>query len=683
MAEITRDTLVDGRYRVVSRLGTGGMADVFLVEDEQLGRKVALKLLHRRFAEDPAFVERFRREAQAAAGLQHPNIVSVYDRGEYDGTYYIAMEYLPGRTLKQVIHEEAPLDAVRAIDIAIQILKAARFAHRRGIIHRDLKPHNVIVDDAGQAKVTDFGIARAGASDMTETGSIMGTAQYLSPEQAQGHSVTASSDLYSVGVVLYEMLTGRVPFDGEAAVTIALKHVSEAPIPPRSLNPAVPPELEQTILWTLNKNAADRPQDADQLITVLEHCRRAIIAGAAGQHTASMAAVAAGAAAGMPVDPDHPLPEVPAAPEPSTNGSGQIPVVADETGEPEPPRRGWGPWLWGVLAVLLIAAAAAAAYFLSRPKTVAVPAVTGLQLSNARTILQNAGFQVPASPTQVPNAKPAGTVISETPKGGSRADKGSAITLTVSKGQGNVLIPSVQGESKATAIRQLKRAGLKVSRVAAQPSSRFPPGQATSTSPAAAKSVPHGTPVTLFVSSGTPSKVVPPVVGDSEASASSTLRRAGFDVNPQTKQSSTASPGSVISESPGANTSAPQGSTVTIVVASAPATVTVPPVGGDPASGAVSALQSAGFTVVRETRPVTDQSRAGTVVAQSPSGGSSRPKGSSVTIAIGSYRGTTTPTTSTPTSPTTTTTTTTTTKTSSTTKSTPTSPPTPTSPTTP
>ena len=253
------NTLIDGRYRVLSRLGSGGMADVFLAEDQQLGRKVALKLLHGRFAADPDFVERFRREAQAAAGLQHPNVVSVYDRGSWDDTYYIAMEYLPGRSLKQLIREEAPLDPVRAIDITLQILKAARFAHRRGVIHRDLKPHNVIVDDADQAKVTDFGIARAGASDMTETGSIMGTAQYLSPEQAQGHAVDAGSDLYSIGVVLYEMLTGRVPFDGDAAVTIALKHVSEAPRPPRELNPAVPPELEQVVLWVLNKNPADRP----------------------------------------------------------------------------------------------------------------------------------------------------------------------------------------------------------------------------------------------------------------------------------------------------------------------------------------------------------------------------------------------------------------------------------------
>ena len=248
------NTLIDGRYKVLSKLGSGGMADVFLAEDEQLSRKVALKLLHERFAADPDFVERFRREAQAAAGLQHPNVVGVYDRGRYEDTYYIAMEYLPGRTLKQLIRDEAPIEPIRAIDITLQVLKAARFAHRRGVIHRDLKPHNVIIDEADQAKVTDFGIARAGASDMTETGSIMGTAQYLSPEQAQGLSVGAGSDLYSIGVVLYELLTGRVPFDGDAAVTIALKHVSETPRAPSQINPNVPLELDQIVLWVLNKN---------------------------------------------------------------------------------------------------------------------------------------------------------------------------------------------------------------------------------------------------------------------------------------------------------------------------------------------------------------------------------------------------------------------------------------------
>src|SRR6201990_3371690 len=252
MADLSPGAIVDNRYKVLSRLGAGGMADVFLAEDQQLGRKVALKLLHRRFSADPDFVERFRREAQAAAGLQHPNVVSVYDRGSFEDTYYIAMEYLPGRSLKQLIRQEAPLDPIRAIDITIQILKAARFAHRRGVIHRDLKPHNVIVDAPDHPKERDFGSARAGASDMTETGSIMGTAQYLSPEQAQGHAVSATSDLYSIGVVLYELLTARVPFDAESAVTIALKHVSQTPAAPTQVNAQVPPELEQVVMWVLN-----------------------------------------------------------------------------------------------------------------------------------------------------------------------------------------------------------------------------------------------------------------------------------------------------------------------------------------------------------------------------------------------------------------------------------------------
>ena len=405
MADPVPNTMVDGRYRVVSRLGSGGMADVFLAEDQQLGRKVALKLLHHRFAQDPDFVERFRREAQAAAGLQHPNVVSVYDRGTFDDTYYIAMEYLPGRSLKQLIRDEAPLDPLRAIDITIQILKAARFAHRRGVIHRDLKPHNVIVDDSGHAKVTDFGIARAGASDMTETGSIMGTAQYLSPEQAQGHAVNAGSDLYSVGVVLYEMLTGRVPFEADSAVSIALKHVSEAPPPPSSINPNIPPELEQTVLWVLNKNASDRPADADQLITVLEHCREAISSAGAGQHTASMAAVAAaGAAAGAGAAIVGPgLAAYQHAQSQATNGSGEMSAV-------RPPEdregRGWALWGWVLLVVLLIAGAAAAAYFLTRPKQVLVPKVIGEQVSTARATVEQAKFQVSTVP--VVNRRPDG-----------------------------------------------------------------------------------------------------------------------------------------------------------------------------------------------------------------------------------------------------------------------------------
>src|ERR687895_1923392 len=259
------NTLFDGRYRILRRLGTGGMANVYLAEDEELGRRVAIKILNDRHASDESFVERFRREAKNAAGLSHPNIVSIYDRGEAEGTYYIAMEYLEGRSLKELIVARGPAPVHLAVDYARQILAAIRFAHRHGIVHRDIKPHNVLVDGEGRLKVTDFGIARAGASQMTEAGAIVGTAQYLSPEQARGAAVDQRSDLYSIGVVLYEMLTGNVPFTGDTPVEIAMKHLSDTPRPPSTIRPEIPPDLDMIVLRALAKNPDDRFQTAEEM----------------------------------------------------------------------------------------------------------------------------------------------------------------------------------------------------------------------------------------------------------------------------------------------------------------------------------------------------------------------------------------------------------------------------------
>src|ERR687884_765741 len=274
------DTLIgsvfDGRYRIVRKLGAGGMADVYLAEDQELGRRVAIKILNDRHAADDSFIERFRREAKNAAGLSHPNIVSIYDRGEAEGTYYIAMEFLDGRSLKELIVSRGPTPIRIAIEYTRQILAAIGYAHRHGIVHRDIKPHNVVVDPEGRLKVTDFGIARSGASQMTEVGSIIGTAQYLSPEQARGAPVDQTSDLYSVGVVLYEMLTGKVPFTGDSPVEIAMKHLSAVPKPPSALRPEVPHDLDMIVLRALAKDPEERYQTAEEMDADLARVSRGI-----------------------------------------------------------------------------------------------------------------------------------------------------------------------------------------------------------------------------------------------------------------------------------------------------------------------------------------------------------------------------------------------------------------------
>jgi beta-lactam-binding protein with PASTA domain/predicted Ser/Thr protein kinase len=655
VADFPFGTVIDGRYKIVSRLGSGGMADVYLAEDEQLGRKVALKLLHRRFAADPGFVERFRREAQAAAGLQHPNVVSVYDRGNFEDTYYIAMEYLPGRSLKQLIRDEAPVAPVRAIDLTIQILQAARFAHRHGVIHRDLKPHNVIVDDADHVKVTDFGIARAGASDMTETGSIMGTAQYLSPEQAQGHAVSAGSDLYSVAVVLYEMLTGRVPFDADSAVTIALKHVSEAPTAPTRVNASVPPELEQVVMWALNKNPADRPQDADQFIDALERAKAVIEAGSGGGRTTAMTALAgvgaykAAAATALPATARR-------ADLLAVEGNGGPPILE------EPPRdfeRG-SQWPWIALVILaLLIGGGVAAYLLLRPQKVVVPSVVQLNVQNASTILQNDNLNV--TTIDVPSPTPQNIVIHQSIQPGRKVDSGSTVTLTVSSGPGNVSVPPVSNLPLKQAEARLKAAGLKVSNVVSQPSDTIPSGQVAYTDPPTGQSVAAGSQVEIFVSSGKAKVSVPDVTGDTEADAKNTLTQDNLRVTTTTAVSSTVAAGSVISQTPAGGNSVAPGSTVALVIATAPTTAQVPDVVGQNAVQAAATLASAGFNVQQTSQTVQKPGKNNQVLAEHPGANTTQKKGSTVTIVVGSYQPTSSTGTSSSTTPTTSTTTTTTT----------------------
>ena len=608
MAEVADNTLVDGRYRITGRIGSGGMADVYRAEDTHLGREVAIKVLYRRFAQDAEFVERFRREAKSAAGLQHPNVVAVFDRGEHDGTYYIAMEYLPGRTLKDVIAAEAPLAEERAIDIAIQILRAAGFAHKRGVIHRDFKPHNVICDDEGGVKVTDFGIARAGASEMTETGSIMGTAQYLSPEQAQGHGVTPQSDLYSIAVILYEMLAGRVPFDGDSAVSIALKHLNEPPPPLSRERPGVHPALEGAVMRGLAKDPAQRYPDADAFIAALEDARAQIRSGEGygGETMAWSAGVAAVAAAAAQAAEDAPAAS---------------------------PARRHRRWPWVALAVALLALAAGGAFLLTRPDRVTVPDVVGRSLLEATTRLEAAGFEVET--TRVQDRAPVDEVIRQDPRGGSEADEGSTIRLTVSNGPGQVRVPSVEGLPQDEAVRRLNQAGFDVT-IDSQPSDEVEEGFAIRTVPEGGELADRGENIRLFISSGPELVTVPDVVGSTERSAEARLEREGLLVDVE-EEPSDADEGTVIRQQPPAGSEVEAGSRVTIVVSGGPELVRVPSVVGETLREARAALRAAGLRVAVERRAVPDRADGGIVLSQRPGGGSERERGSTVTIVVGRY----------------------------------------------
>lgn len=610
MTEIAPDTVIDSRYKVLSRIGAGGMAEVFCAQDQSLGRKVALKLLYARFASDEEFVERFRREASSAASLQHPNVVGIYDRGRWDGTYYIAMEYLPGRTLKEVIVQDGPIAPERAIDLTVQVLKAARFAHRRGIVHRDLKPHNVIVDDEDRAKVTDFGIARAGASDMTETGSIMGTAQYLSPEQAQGHSVSAQSDLYSVGVILFELLTGHVPFEAESAISIALKHVSEPPPAPSAFNPAVPAELDAIVAWALEKDPADRPPDADAFIHALEQAREQI----AGRETPGQRTAAFAAAYPVPHAHDGGPPD-------------------DEQDEQERERRRPPWWAW-LVAVLAVAGIATVIVLVTRPTEVVVPDVVGREMQVAQRRLKASGLDVDVE--FVHSNEPVDQVVAQSPRGRSRVESGSTVTLKVSRGPDTIDVPAVDGDTAEIAKAALQNAGLVVGRTIEQNHDSVPAGKVVRTSPRAGQNVPKGSEVNVYVSIGPEQVAVPNVVGFTQADAEAELAAAGFATAVTEQESGDAEPGEVLSQSPGGGENAAPRSTVALVVAKAPP-VSVPDVRGQSADDARAALEALGLEPRQSPQTVTDPAQDGLVIAQRPDPGTSARAGAPVRILVGRY----------------------------------------------
>jgi eukaryotic-like serine/threonine-protein kinase len=520
-------------------------------------------------------------------------VVNVFDRGEFDGTYYIAMEYVEGSSLKDLIGRGMSIG--EAIEVTRQILTAARFAHSQGIVHRDFKPQNVLIDGEGRATVTDFGIARAGASEITQTGSVMGTAQYLSPEQAQGLPVSGSSDLYSIGVILYECLTGRVPFEADSAVAVALKQVSEPPVPPSRLNPSVPRALDAVVMKALAKHPANRFASAEEFLAALDAAEADPATSPVGD-TAQYA----------PVAPPPPPPEVP----------------------PEEPRHGWR---WAILTILVVALAGLAAWALTRPGEVTVPSVLGEKQDSATQILEARGFDVEVE--EFESDAPVGEVVEQDPRAGTEADEGATVTLSVSSGLGTAKVPDVAGLPERRAAKALEDRSFLVE-TEERFSNDVDEGLAIGTEPKAGSKLKAGSTVTLIVSKGGNLVDVPNVVGLQQQIAENQLEAADLIPNVET-QNSDQPEGTVVAQDPAGATQVESGSEVTVVVSTGAGSVIVPDVEGLFRDGAVRILANRGLDAVVQEEPTTDPDEDGRVIDQAPAAGARLRQGDTVTIVIG------------------------------------------------
>ncbi|WP_030516706.1 Stk1 family PASTA domain-containing Ser/Thr kinase [Nocardia sp. NRRL WC-3656] len=622
---------LSSRYELGEIIGFGGMSEVHKARDLRLGRDVAIKVLRADLARDPTFYLRFKREAQNAAALNHPAIVAVYDTGEaeVDGgpLPYIVMEYVDGETLRDIVRGKGPLPPRRAMEIIADVCAALDFSHKNGIVHRDMKPANIMINRQGAVKVMDFGIARAiadSSNPMTQTAAVIGTAQYLSPEQARGEQVDARSDVYSVGCVLYEILTGQPPFTGDSPVAVAYQHVREDPKLPSLVHPGVPRELDSVILKAMSKNPANRYQSAAEM-------RADLIRVLGGQKPQAPMVM---------TEEDRTTFLGSMDPEPRSYRTVER---NDGDDEPEPESEGSRRKLWiGIGAAAVVAVLVALFWVLigpgSRPDQVAIPDLANRPAQEAQSDLEKLGFDVAIQ--QKPDGKVAsGNVVATQPLGGARVDKGSTVTLQISTGPQQVPVPQLTKLTQQQAEQNLNAAGLlldpQIQRGASSPEDK---DKVIAESPAAGTKIDAGSKVTITLGKGPDQVRVPDVVGQSIDVAEPNLAdSAGFKVVIQ-KVSSSRPAGEVLSTDPAGGSMADKGSTITVQVSSDQ--ITMPSLTGLTPSQAVDKLRSVGWTggvgqISQSTQGTFDASNVGRVIDQQPRPGSSVARNATITIVTG------------------------------------------------